>query len=123
MHCYALLGQYEQSSLSHAVTDHQPCFSASQLQGHLTNAYPVGYHIFFESPPATVLSHHEFCQPSVICMQDMNFDSVPFEEPELFRARSGLRPALKSLAKDCASLELQLDSQAPLDKVDKCDQA
>lgn len=41
----------------------------------------------------------------------MGFDSIPFEEPELFRVRSGLRPALKSLAKDCTSLELQLDSQ------------
>ena len=52
----------------------------------------------------------------------MNFDSIPFEEPELFRARSGLRPALKSLAKDCASLDLQLDSQAPEDSLGKQDQ-
>ena len=53
----------------------------------------------------------------------MSFDSIPFEEPELFRARSGLRPALKSLAKDCASLELQLDSHPAPNDTDKLDQA
>ena len=56
-------------------------------------------------------------------MQDMSFDSIPFEEPELFRARSGLRPALQSLAKDCASLELQLDSHPAPNDTDKLDQA
>ncbi|KAL0051020.1 hypothetical protein WJX82_000735 [Trebouxia sp. C0006] len=47
--------------------------------------------------------------------QEMGFDSIPFEEPELFRARSGL-PALPSLAdKDQSQLHLRLDSQDMLD--------
>lgn len=62
------------------------------------------------------------CQTATEFLQEMNFDSVPFEEPELFRARSGLRPALRSLAKDCASLDLQLDNQPPEDSFDKQDQ-
>ena len=45
----------------------------------------------------------------------MGFDSIPFEEPELFRARSGL-PALPGLAdKEQSRLRLRLDSQDMLD--------
>lgn len=45
----------------------------------------------------------------------MGLDSIPFEEPELFRARSGL-PALPGLAeKEHSSLELRLDSQDLMD--------
>lgn len=51
----------------------------------------------------------------LMCAQEMGFDSIPFEEPELFRARSGL-PALPSLAdKDQSQLHLRLDSQDMLD--------
>ncbi|KAA6429962.1 MAG: hypothetical protein FRX49_00394 [Trebouxia sp. A1-2] len=47
--------------------------------------------------------------------QEMGFDSIPFEEPELFRVRSGL-PALPGLAdKEQSRLHLRLDSQDMLD--------
>ncbi|DBA81997.1 TPA: hypothetical protein ACH3X1_016807 [Trebouxia sp. C0004] len=47
--------------------------------------------------------------------QEMGFDSIPFEEPELFRVRSGL-PALPGLGdKEQSRLHLRLDSQDMLD--------
>lgn len=42
-------------------------------------------------------------------VQEMGFDSIPFEEPELFRVRSGLQ-ALPALGVE-SSLDLRLDSQ------------
>ena len=44
-------------------------------------------------------------------MQEMGFDSIPFEEPELFRSRSGLQALSGSKGKEDQSLNLNLDSQ------------
>jgi len=44
-------------------------------------------------------------------MQEMGFDSIPFEEPELFRVRNGLQAGFSVTNKEQSSLDLTLDSQ------------
>ena len=41
----------------------------------------------------------------------MGFESIPFEEPELFRARSGLQSKLMPVGRLGSALDLRLDSQ------------
>lgn len=44
----------------------------------------------------------------------MGFDSIPFEEPELFRARSGLEAKDQLVDRQDSMLHLRLDSQDDL---------
>ena len=47
-------------------------------------------------------------------LQEMGFDSIPFEEPELFRARSGQEAKDKVVDRQDSMLHLRLDSQDDL---------
>lgn len=60
--------------------------------------------------------HHQGHAPS-ICkyfLQEMGFDSIPFEEPELFRARIGLEASDRLADRQASMLHLRLDSQDDL---------
>ena len=48
------------------------------------------------------------------CLQEMGFDSTPFEEPDLFTARSGLQAKDRLADRQDSTLHLRLDSQDDL---------
>ena len=61
--------------------------------------------------PASMLSRYSMTH----LLQEMGFDSIPFEEPDLFTARSGLQAKDRLADRQDSTLHLRLDSQDDLD--------
>ena len=54
------------------------------------------------------------CFFNIEVLQEMGFDSIPFEEPELFTARGGLQAKDRLADRQDSTLHLRLDSQDDL---------